>query len=256
MCLIAFAWQADPRYRLVVAANRDELHSRPTAAAAFWDDAPGLYAGRDLKDGGTWMGVTRTGRFAALTNYRDPGEYKPGAPSRGQLVANFLRELTSPAQYSEGLAATQYLYNSFNLLAGDDRSLWYVGNRAGPPHEVEPGLHGLSNALLDTPWPKTAQMRSALGEALAAQGDSAALIEALFAALADRTPAPDELLPHTGVGLERERQISPRMIVAPLYGTRSASVLLVGHDGRIEMAERSFDPAAAVTGEVRRIIES
>lgn len=254
MCLIAFAWKAHPRYRLVVAANRDEHHGRPTAAAAFWEDAPQVYAGRDLKDGGSWMGVTTGGRFAALTNFRDPAEFKAGAPSRGQLVANFLREQTDPTHYAEGLAATQYLYNGFNLLAGDANCLWYVGNRAGPPREVEPGVHGLSNALLDTAWPKTAALQAALAAALGSGLDSAGLIQALFSALADRSTAPDAQLPETGVGLERERQLSPRMIVAPLYGTRSATVLMAGHDDRIEMAERNFDPAGMVIGEVHQKI--
>jgi uncharacterized protein with NRDE domain len=169
-------------------------------------------------------------------------------------VANFLSESSRPGDYAEGLAATQYLYNGFNLLAGDGDCLWYVGNHAGPPRAVEPGVHGLSNALLDTPWPKTAGLQDALATALAALENPAALIAALFTALADRAPAPDPLLPQTGVGLERERQLSPRMIVAPLYGTRSATILLIDYDGNIQWAERNFDPAGAVTGEVRQAI--
>ncbi|MDB5804613.1 MAG: hypothetical protein JWN73_1935 [Betaproteobacteria bacterium] len=258
MCLIAFAWKAHSRYRLVVAANRDEHHSRPTAPAAFWEDAPQLFAGRDLKDRGTWMGVTAGktggGRFAALTNYRDPTEFKAGAPTRGQLVSNFLLEHGRPADYAASLGAIQYMYNGFNLLVADQDSLWYVGNRAGAPREVQPGVHGLSNALLDTPWPKAVGLEGALAAALESAGDGKALTDTLFAALAERAPAPDAQLPDTGVGLARERELSPRMIVAPLYGTRSATVLLIDAAGNIEFAERSFASGGTLTGEVRRAI--
>jgi uncharacterized protein with NRDE domain len=252
MCLIAFAWKAHPRYRLIVAANRDEHHSRPTAPAAFWEDAPELFAGRDLKERGTWMGVTTRGRFSALTNYRDPTEFKAGAPTRGQLVANFLRERGGPFEYAEKLGAIQYMYNGFNLLVGDGDALWYVGNRAGAPREVEPGLHQLSNALLDTPWPKGVVLEGALKTALEACLEGDALVATLFDALAGRDAAPDAQLPQTGVGLERERELSPRMIVSPVYGTRSATVLLVGNDGAIEVAERSFAPDGSLLGEVRQ----
>lgn len=260
MCLIAFAWKAHARYRLVVAANRDELHARPTAPAAYWEDAPQVYAGRDLKDGGTWMGVTGSGRFAALTNFRDPNEFKAGAPSRGQLVANFLLEHALPHEYAQSLGAIQYLYNGFNLLVSDSDALWYVGNRSGAPRAVEPGIHGLSNALLDTPWPKATGLQADLGAALAAhsagQADASLLIATLLAALADQVPAPDAQLPETGVGLERERQLAPRMIVNPVYGTRSATVLLMDYAGNLEVAERSFVPAGTVSGEVRQVIPS
>jgi len=254
MCLIAFAWKAHSRYRLVVAANRDEHHSRPTAPAAFWEDAPALFAGRDLKERGTWMGVTTGGRFSALTNYRDPTEFKAGAPTRGQLVANFLRERTQPFEYAEQLGAIQYMYNGFNLLMGDEHALWYVGNRAGGPREVAPGSHSLSNALLDTPWPKGVGLQGALDAALQSRMETDELIASLLNALAGREVAPDAQLPQTGVGLERERELSPRMIVAPLYGTRSATVLLVGNDGSVEVAERSFASDGSITGEVRQAI--
>ncbi|HEY4375024.1 MAG TPA: NRDE family protein [Burkholderiales bacterium] len=253
MCLIAFAWKAHPRYRLVVAANRDERHDRPTAPAAFWEDAPGLFAGRDLQDRGTWMGVTRNGRFAALTNYRDPTEFKAGAPTRGALVANFLREDKAPMDYAEGLGAIQYMYNGFNLLIGDEHSLWYVGNRAGAPQEVLPGIHGVSNALLDTPWPKAVGLEGVMKQALQSQSGEA-LIDTLVEALADTGIAPDAQLPDTGVGLARERVLSARMIVDPAYGTRSATVLLVDHAGNVEFAERTFTPQGTISGNVRQSI--
>lgn len=257
MCLIAFAWKAHPRYRLVVAANRDERHDRPTAPAAFWEDAPDLFAGRDLKDRGTWMGVTTRGpagpKFAALTNYRDPSEFKAGAPTRGALVANFLLEKTPPFDYAQQLGANQYMYNGFNLLIGDEQSLWYVGNRAGAPREVPPGIHGVSNALLDTPWPKAVGLEAVMKQALQQQSGDA-LIATLFDALADRGIAPDAQLPDTGVGLARERVLSARMIVDPVYGTRSATILLIDNAGNIEFAERSFTPQGEISGSVRQAI--
>lgn len=254
MCLIAFAWKAHPRYRLIVAANRDEFHGRPTAPAAFWEDAPDLFAGRDLKDGGTWMGVTTHGRFSALTNYRDPREFRAGAPTRGQLVSNFLLERKTPFDYAESLGATQHLYNGFNLLVADENSLWYVGNRAGVPREVAPGVHGLSNALLDTPWPKAVGLQADLEKALKSGASADVLTNTLFDALADRLPSADAALPDTGVGVQRERELSPRMIVNPQYGTRSATVLLIDNAGNVEVAERSFTPAGALGGEVRRAL--
>src|SRR5258706_6908216 len=154
MCLILFAWQAHPDYPLVVAANRDEWRDRPTAPAAWWDDAPDILAGRDLEAGGTWLGVTRAGRFAAITNFRDPSDRKSTAPSRGQLVADFLRGDDAPRDYLAALAAKAARYNGFNLLLADDKSMCYFGSREGEIIDVAPGIHGLSNHLLDEPWPK------------------------------------------------------------------------------------------------------
>lgn len=239
MCLIIFAWQAHPRYRLVLAANRDEFRDRPAARADFWPETPGLLAGRDLKGGGTWLGVTREGRLAAVTNYRDPRSYREGAPSRGHLVTEFLRGDLSPATFLDGLRHGGEGYNGFNLLAGDREELWYYSNRGGAPAEVAPGIHGLSNHLLDTPWPKVERGREALARLLAGGREPAT--EELFALLADRAQAPDQFLPDTGVGIERERLLSPLFIDAPGYGTRSSTLLLVGHDGAVTFIERSFD---------------
>ena len=181
MCLIAFAWRADPRYPLVVAANRDELHARPAAPAAFWSDldAPTLLAGRDLQAGGTWLGLTRAGRFAALTNVREPGRAGPAdPPSRGALVLDFLRGSEPPAAFlaERDLSA----YAGFNLLLGTPDELWSAGNRdPQPPRALEPGVYGLSNAVLDAPWPKLTSARQALGQALSAGPTPAALLELL-----------------------------------------------------------------------------
>ncbi len=241
MCLIAFAYQAHPRYRLVVAANRDEFYRRPTAAAGFWPECPGLLAGRDLEQGGAWLGVTGDGRFAALTNYRDPAANKPDARSRGALVRDFLCGGREARAYLEGIRAAQGEYNGFNLLAGDAGGLWYYSNRTDVVAAVAPGIHGLSNHLLDTPWPKVAKAKAGLAACLAGPED--ALAAGLFALLADDAPAPDGALPDTGVGLAWERLLSPVFIAGEDYGTRSSTVVLAGGGGAW-FAERNWPGGA------------
>jgi len=249
MCLVLFAYDAHPRYRLVLAANRDELYARPTAPAAFWDDAPELLAGRDLREGGTWLGVTRGGRFAAVTNFRDPAAQRPGAPSRGALVAGYLRSRGGPLEYLAGLAPLASAYNGFNLLVGDGRSLAWFSNRHPAFRILPPGVYGLSNHLLDTPWPKVARGKADLRQAL--EGPPDELEASLFATLALRDPAPDAALPETGVGAELERALSAAFIVTPEYGTRSSTVLLIGRDGGVSLVERTGAGGAEGTTEVR-----
>jgi uncharacterized protein with NRDE domain len=241
MCLIAIAWQAHPAFPLVVAANRDEWRDRPAIAAHWWPDEPSLLAGRDLQAGGTWMGVTKGGRFAAVTNFRDPSERRSTARSRGELVAQFLLRSETPAAYLAGLASRAGEYNAFNLLASDGRELWYFGSREGEVRRVDPGVHALSNHLLDEPWPKVTKARKALAATLA-DGD-----ERLFAMLSDRTPAPDEVLPQTGVGLERERWLSSILITGEKYGTRASTVLRIGAEREARFEERTRNEAGAVT---------
>jgi uncharacterized protein with NRDE domain len=240
MCLILLAHDAHPLYRLVVAANRDEFYERPTAPAAWWADTPHLLAGRDLREGGTWMGVTRTGRFAAVTNVRDLARLRTDAPSRGDLVRGFLLDAATPAEYLDRLRPGADAYNGFNLLVGDGASLHWFSNYAPTPRRLEPGLYGLSNHLLDTPWPKVAGGKSALREVL----DAGTAIEpaALLAVLADAEPPSDAKLPDTGVGLAHERVLASRFIASPAYGTRASTVLLVEHGGRATLTERSFLP--------------
>ena len=242
MCLILFALDAHPRYRLVLAANRDEFYDRPTAPAAFWDDAPHILAGRDLQGGGTWCGITTGGRFAAVTNYRDPRTHREGMRSRGMLVADYLRGGMPADAWQERLRREGGGYNGFNIIFGDGGGLHYFSNRGDAASPVTPGIHGLSNHLLDTPWPKVTRGKQALAELLTA-GDELAPDD-LFAILADRTVAPDHLLPDTGVGLERERLLSPLFITSPTYGTRSSTVVLIGRDGDCAFMERSFNGAA------------
>ncbi|HEX9390471.1 MAG TPA: NRDE family protein [Usitatibacteraceae bacterium] len=246
MCLILFAWQAHPDYPLVVAANRDEWRDRPTAPAAWWDDAPDILAGRDLEAGGTWLGVTRAGRFAAITNFRDPSDRKSTAPSRGQLVADFLRGDDAPRDYLAALAAKAARYNGFNLLLADDKSMCYFGSREGEIIDVAPGIHGLSNHLLDEPWPKVKNGKSALGAAFETKMPQGALLERSFDILSNTMRAPDATLPNTGVGLEWERVLSPALIVTEKYGTRCSTVLLRG-EREIVFEERTRGDAGEVT---------
>lgn len=236
MCLIVFAYDCHPEYRFILAANRDEFYRRPTAAAAFWPDCPDVLAGRDLEAGGTWLGITRSGRFAALTNYRDPATHMDGNRSRGQLVQAYLCGRSSPAEYLAGVRESGHLYNGFNLLVGDAGGLWYYSNRGGDAQPVAAGIHGLSNHLLNTPWPKVARAKAGLAVCLTA-GIAA---EPLFALLGDRTAAADDELPATGVGLAWERLLSPVYIASPDYGTRSSTVLTIDRRGQAAFHERSW----------------
>lgn len=236
MCLILFANEHHPAYRLILAANRDEFFERPTAPAAFWKDDSGLLAGRDLKSGGTWLGVTRTGRFAAVTNYREPRKQNPEAPSRGVLVTQFLRGRDDPEGYLHRLSRTADRYNGFNLLVGDAKCVFYFSNREGRVRRVEPGVHGLSNHLLDTPWPKVVQGKAALS---AAVEEETVDPEGLLHLLQDRTSAEEADLPDTGVGADWERVLSPIFISTPAYGTRSSTALTIDCEGRVAFVEQT-----------------
>lgn len=249
MCLILFAFQAHADYPLVVAANRDEAYARPAAPAAFWDDHPHIHGGRDLEMGGTWMGITRNGRFAAVTNFRD-GYPKGTAPrSRGELVGGYLAG-TQPAQpYLQAVASRYSEYAGFGTLAGDLNALWFFSNRGSGIEAVGKGVHGLSNHLLNTPWPKVAEGKRELAVLL--HGDARALPEKLFDMLADRGIAPENALPDTGVGIAREKQLGPKFIaVDERYGTRASTVVLVHRSGDVLYHERSFGPRGMFLSEV------
>ncbi|AWK71156.1 hypothetical protein CBI38_05770 [Rhodococcus oxybenzonivorans] len=249
MCLVLFAWHTHPDLPLVVAANRDEFYARPTEPLHRWDE--GFVAGRDLLAGGTWMGISDGLRFAAVTNVRD-GSPAAGALSRGRLPVDFLLSEDSAAFHADSVAATGSAYGSFNLLVADREELWWSTNRPhGRRQRVEPGIHGLSNAELDTPWPKVTEGTRAFGAALAADdGKPDADLEAYFAVLAQSEPAPWESLPDTGVGPDLERALSSRFIHYGEYGTRASTVLRVRSDGTYDITERRFDPNG-VAGEVR-----
>lgn len=240
MCLILFAYKSHPKYSLILAANRDEFYKRPTLPISFWKDAPHVLAGRDLKGMGTWLGLTRKGRITAITNYRDPASHKPDTPSRGALVKNFLVGNQTPKHYLNEIKDIGHKYNGFNLLVGDHNSLWYTSNRLQEKIELGPGLYGLSNHLLDTPWPKTQKGKAALQNLL--EKNNSNMIDALFTILEDKTRPSDHSLPDTGIGLEWERILSPVFITSGDYGTRSSSVILIDNNGRATFAERSFMP--------------
>lgn len=235
MCLILVAWQTHPDFPLVVAANRDEFHARPTAPLARWADDARIVAGRDLEAGGTWLGITETGRFAAITNVREPGQPK-GRLSRGALTADFLRGDAPPADYAA--AIDDAAYSGYNLLLADHERLCYRSNRDGGVRVLPPGIYGVSNHLLDTPWPKLATAKAGFAAALQTLPET----DGLFAILADREIVPDARLPATGVPLEWERLLSAIFVCSPTYGTRASTVVMRAADGRITAEERSFAP--------------
>ena len=256
MCLIVLAWQCHPDYPLVLAANRDEFLSRPALPAHWWEDAPDLLAGRDLEAGGTWMGFNRNGRFAALTNFRDPSRHVAGAPSRGALVRETLEDAAPPVMTLEAMRDKAAGYAAFNLLAGDGERLGALESTTGTIRMLAPGSYGLSNHLLDTPWPKLRKARSGLAQALdtlPAQATRAAednLVTTLLGLMRDPMPAPDPHLPATGVSLEWERWLSPAFIRAPGYGTRCTSVILRERGGRTRFIEWTWDVDGALRSRV------
>lgn len=256
MCLIVLGWKQQPDCALIVAANRDEFHRRPTAALDFWPDAPQVLAGRDLQSGGSWMGVTRDGRFAALTNYRDPPAQRNDARSRGELVAAFLQGRMSAVDHARQTCREAAAYNGFNLLLGDGETLVWVGHRHGDEarmQELAAGIHALSNHLPGTPWPKLLRARDGFAHALH-ETDPMSRQQALFRMLRDPTPADDADLPDTGVGIEWERRLSPVFIAGEDYGTRSSTVLTVC-GSHIDAEERRFGPNGHAEGSSRIAIE-
>ncbi len=244
MCLIAIAWRAHPRFPLVVAANRDEWRERPAEAAHWWPDHPEILAGRDLKAGGTWMGVTKGGRFAAVTNFRDPSDKRSTALSRGALVTGFLLDRRAPVEFLADLASRAALFNGFNLVVGDGTTLLGLGSRDPAPFEIAPGVHGLSNHRLDEPWPKVIRAKAAMASALGDEDPA----PRLFEMLADTRGCEDSALPDTGVGIEWERRLAAPLIVGDDYGTRASTLLTMASDGAVRFEERAIGPGGAIEG--------
>lgn len=245
MCLIALAYRAHPDFELVIVANRDEYHARPTAPAGPWEDAPEVFGGRDLSQGGSWLALSKQGRLACVTNVRRMAAPDPAAPSRGGLVASFVREDQTARAFADEVGDRALAFAGFNLLLWDGTELRYLNNHPRfVSRSVPPGIHVVSNADLDTPWPKTEKLRRALAAWAAGNGDEAPLLEAL----ADRTPAPDADLPDTGVGLELERRLSPAFIVDPVYGTRCTTLVALRRDGSVRFTEWRFDAAGRPAG--------
>lgn len=240
MCLILLAWHAHPDYPLIFAGNRDEAYDRPSAAASFWKDQADIFGGRDLEKGGTWLGLARSGRLAAVTNYRDGLARKTAPRSRGELAAGFLNGTGEPHDYLESITPRAGEYGGFSLLVGNLERLCYFSNRGAGIEDLSPGVHGLSNHLLDTPWPKVRRGTQRLSALLKA--DEATLLEVLFDVLSDQSPAPDAELPDSGVGLPRERELSPAFIAGERYGTRASTVLLINRGNEVVFVERPFGP--------------
>lgn len=233
-----------PDFRLVLAANRDEYYDRPTTPLAFWDDEPYILAGRDLRGNGTWLGVTKTGRIAAITNFRDPNSANDNATSRGLLISNYLAGKKSPESYLEHVKTIGHRYNGFNLLAGNEHGLFYYSNKATGIKKIKPGLYGLSNHLLNTPWPKVEKGKAALKTLLAGKKID---IKNIFNILRDSSYPPNNKLPDTGVDLDWERTLSSIFITSENYGTRSSSIVLWERTGRISFIERTFTPEGSET---------
>ncbi len=237
MCLIFVALDCHARYPLIIAANRDEFHTRPTRSATFWDSAPDLIAGRDLQAGGTWLGMTRSGAWAAVTNYREPQRVPPPPRSRGDLVTNYLRGDSKARDYAADVIRRGAEFSGFSLLVGDGRTAVCVSNRDSRIHTIKSRVVGLSNGLFDEPWPKVVRGKNALRAILAQpEIDPQDLLELL----ADRTEAAIHELPNTGVGVEREKWLSPAFITGREYGTRSSTVILAESDGDTRFVERTF----------------
>lgn len=237
MCLIVFAYKQHPRYNLIVAANRDENYQRPTRSARFWDANQNILAGKDLEAGGTWMGITRSGRFSAVTNYRDPKISKENPPSRGHLVLDFLKQSLTPKKYLEQVDRKASDYAGFNLLTGIPGELYYYSNQQQVIQRLSPGVYGLSNHLLDTPWPKIKQAKSRMKHLMQ---QPTIPHSALFDLLYDDTEAPDDQLPDTGIPKEVEKKVSPAFIKTEDYGTRCSTLLLIDRNNNTTFRERRF----------------
>lgn len=243
MCLYIFAYKSHPEYPLILTGNRDEFYDRPTAPLGYWQDHPHVLAGRDLKHKGTWLGMSRQGRMALLTNFREGDRPKPKKSSRGHLVSNFLIGSLAPKTYLERLSEAAADYAGFNLLVGDAHSLWYFSNRRPGIQELKPGIYGLSNHLLDTAWPKLSRARAAFESTLGNQVEIG--IDDLLKIVTDRKSVPDQALPQTGVELALERLLAPIFVISPGYGTRSSTVIIVDCKGKVTFCEQTWQPNQA-----------
>lgn len=252
MCLLVLAWRCHPWYEVVIAANRDEFHQRPAAPLASWPDMPGIVGGRDLQANGAWFAVDGSARFGIVTNFREFGRRRRGAPSRGGLVPAFLSSTDGAEASLRRLEVDAPGYAGFNLLLGDRTGLWYASNRADRfARPLEPGIYGLSNEFLDTPWPKVVRVRQGLESTLASPraADREWLASRLIEMLADREPAAEETLPAGDLSPEWARKLSAPFVLDPDYGTRCSTILTIGVDGTLALTERRFDATGRVSGE-------
>jgi uncharacterized protein with NRDE domain len=257
MCLLVLAWRMHPQYRLVVAANRDEFHARPAAPLAPWPDVAGIVGGRDLQAGGAWFAVGSAQRIGIVTNFREFGRQRRNAPSRGGLIPAYLSGAQAPGNFLRALEADAPGYSGFNLLLADADSLWYASNRADQfARELPPGIYGLSNEFLDTPWPKLVRVRTRFESLLQSPAASVpqALTDSLFDMLADRETAPPGILPPGDLSPEWARKLSAPFVLDAGYGTRCSTILTVSGDGTSRITERRFDAEGARTGQSEHLL--
>lgn len=249
MCLIVFSFKQHKKYSFILAANRDEFYDRPTRAARFWDQHPHLLAGKDEKLGGTWLGITKQGKFAALTNYRDLSNIKVSAPSRGKIVKDFLADNRDPLRYLEDLKTTTGDFNGFNLITGSPDKLYHYSNETDKITKIEPGIHGISNAVINTPWPKVEAAKSAFKNAISGEGVDESRI---FKLLGNSQQYPEDQLPKTGLTEDMEKLVSPIFIKSEDYGTRCSTLVTIREDGEVTFIEKTYTPkAGTVTSEAR-----
>jgi uncharacterized protein with NRDE domain len=238
MCLIFISLQEHPNYKLIVAGNRDEFYNRKTATANYWTDYPQVLAGRDLEAGGTWLGITKSGKISMLTNYRDPANINPAEPSRGHLVSDYLTSDITGQSYMQAIEKNGKKYNGFNLILGNTEELFYYSNYGDGVIKLSPGFYGISNHLLESPWPKVLIGKQKIAPALRQNSVDA---EQLFEILYDDHVADDDKLPNTGLPLERERALSSMFIKTPNYGSRCSTVVLVNRSNEVFFAERVYN---------------
>jgi uncharacterized protein with NRDE domain len=256
--LLVLAWRAHPRYRLVVAANRDEFHARLASPLAPWPDNPSIVGGRDLQAGGAWFAIGTDQRVGIVTNFREFGRHRRSAPSRGGLIPAYLSGSRAPGDYLQTLESDAPGYSGFNLLLADRHSLWYASNRADQfARELAPGIYGLSNEFLDTPWPKLVRVRARFESLLETESaDPQSLVSNLFAMLADREVAPPDSLPPGDLTPEWARKLSAPFVLDPVYGTRCSTLLTISNEGDQRIIERRFDSEGAQTGQSEHVLNS
>ena len=238
MCLILFAYKVSKKYPLILIANRDEFYQRPTACMDFWHNKPYILAGKDIEQGGTWFGINKNKRFAAITNFRDPFSIKQNAPSRGEIIIDFLDSNKNIKSYINEFKKKAGVYNGFNLLLGDKDSIFWFSNLKNETEKIKIGIHGISNKFLNTAWPKIEFGKKALQQII----NEKITYKSLFSLLTNRTIASDTSLPNTGIGIEWERILSPLFIKSDIYGTRSSTIMLINKNKNIDIIERTYNP--------------
>ena len=244
MCLVTFSLHSHAQFPLIVVANRDEFYDRPTAAVSFWEDAKTILAGRDLLQKGSWMGVSKNGRFATITNFRNPSLPESGQLSRGIIVQDFLESSLTAKTFIDQIQQQKHLYGGLNLLVYDGKEMHHYNNVLDDRSQIKPGIHSISNHTLNTPWPKVIHATQQLTNAL--EKNDLHTAEQLISILDDRSIAPDVALPQTGVGIHLERLLSPLFVKMTNYGTRSTTVILLDNHGHIQFLERTFEDGEAV----------